>query len=171
MTIHPAADALDRNRLIDIAKAEKETAFFNGDPPVYLISGEPVTKEHFVATSGLAHMLPDELELAGQTGRRNAEVIGNFLDLLKGSGIVITGEDILRNDLTTTGDWKRRFAVWVEQGRFRGVTFHIAAAGYDGEALLRLFSNAELSSQHFLMHLRNEPVGEVQRAFSARADS
>lgn len=159
---------MDRDQMIEIAKAEKATAFFDGKPPVYLIGGEPVTKEHFVATSGLDHLLPEALErpLRAKSGAANT-----FLDVLKGAGIVITGEDTLREDLAQAADWKGRFALWVEQGRDRGVTFHVSAAGRNDTALYDIFSRYGIGIRHFLMHLRPEPVGEVQRAFSARAES
>ncbi len=147
-----------RNQLIEIAKQGKETAFFSGIPPVYLIGGEPVTRQHFVATSGLAHMLPGALDEARQSGQTKAGAISNFLDILKASGIVISGEEFLRDDLLAADDWKRRFATWVELGRERGVTFHIAAGGHDELTLHSLFAATGMSGKHFFAHLRDFPV-------------
>lgn len=52
-----------RQELIESAKSEKQTAFFlaqyRGEPPVYLLKGEEVSKELFILHSGMEQMLPD----------------------------------------------------------------------------------------------------------------
>lgn len=105
-------------------------------------------------------------------------VVIPFLDKIKGSGIVISNEDILRDallsNLTVETDFPALFIRWAEQGRQRGVTFHILAAGVDQISLVDAFVDAHMSrvdAERFIANLHKEPAREIQRQFSARAES
>lgn len=104
-------------------------------------------------------------------------VASRFIDKLKGAGIVISNEDILRDaliqNMTAETDFPALFIAWAEQGQQRGVTFHISAAGVDHRALADAFVSAYMQpedAERFACNLREEPAPEIQRAFTARAE-
>lgn len=104
-------------------------------------------------------------------------VATRFIDKIKGAGIAISNEEILReallSNMTVETDFPKQFIAWAEQGRQRGVTFHISAAGIDQNALADAFVDAYMTRQdaeRFVANLRHEPAPEIQRTFSARAE-
>lgn len=102
---------------------------------------------------------------------------GSFIDKIKGAGVVISNEEILRDallsNMTVETDFPALFIQWAEQGRRRGVTFHVSAAGVDQASLGHAFVEAymtRLDAERFMANLRADPAGEIQRAFTARAE-
>ena len=106
------------------------------------------------------------------------DVARRFIDKIKGAGIVISNEDILcdalLSNMTVETDFPKLFIRWAEQGRQRGVTFYISAAGVDQISLVDAFIDAYMTRQdaeRFIANLREEPAGEILREFTARAES
>lgn len=107
-------------------------------------------------------------------------VATQFLDDIKAAGVVITNEEILRNGLlqgmtceTEGAQLAAVFLGWAEQGRKRGVTFHISAAGLNQIALAFAFVDARMMRsdvERFIRNLREEPAPEIGMNFSARAE-
>ena len=108
--------------------------------------------------------------------KRARHVANRFLDSIQGAGVVVSNEPILRealvSNMTVETDLPRQFGAWVARGRQRGVTFYVSAAGVDRGLLEKAFVDAYLTdddARHFLANLREEPAGEIQQAFRARA--
>jgi hypothetical protein len=96
-----------------------------------------------------------------------------FLDKLKGAGIAISNEAILREALSAEVEWQKCFLGWLAQGRARGVTFHVGAAGLNQFGLIDAFVDAQMTgadAKFFLANTREEPAPEVQKGFAARAE-
>jgi hypothetical protein len=79
--------------------------------------------------------------------------IASLLDQIKGAGVVIAREDVLRHHLEKNEDWKSHFAHWAIQGRRYGVAFYESGSECKKNELEQILESHGIVPKPFLSNL------------------